>query len=144
MSSSWMSKMHALVPLTEQEESVQDFLNLKAIPYAAHRVFPVAQRVYVVDFYLPLQKLAVECWRSNSRRGVALTWVEKNACYVDWKFERIKGTDPTISCLAFVQVVSAGAEVVRQYIGPVLDHADAVCCSMEEFAETLRAWCGVE
>ncbi|MDV3244827.1 MAG: hypothetical protein LYZ66_06615 [Nitrososphaerales archaeon] len=129
-----MSKVHALVPLTEQEELVQDLLDRYGIQYAAHKVFPVAQRLYVVDFYLLLQNLIIECWRAAGRRGSSLVWVEKNACYVDWKFERIKGTQPNLECLAFVEVKGVGAESVRAYVGPVLEHADVVFCSREELA----------
>jgi hypothetical protein len=50
----------------------------------------------------------MECWQSTSRRGIALTWVEKNACYIDWKFRRIKGVNPTVRCVALVEVAQAG------------------------------------
>jgi hypothetical protein len=133
-----MSKVHA-VPLTEQEELVQNMLDRYGIPYASHKVFPVAQRLYVVDFHLPLQNLVIECWRVTGRRGSSLVWVEKNACYVDWKFERIKGTTPGLQCLAFVEVKGVGTQDIRAYVGPVLEHADAVCCSVEEMAGAVRS-----
>lgn len=138
MSSRWMSKVHALVPLTEQEEQVQDILLQHAISFVPHAVFPVANRLYVVDFYLPGQRVAIEVWRSVSRRGVALNWVEKNACYVDMKFRRIKRTYPEVTCLALVEVMQADPELVRGVVGGVMSNADTLCCSMEEMAEALR------
>ena len=56
VSSKRMSKMHSLVPLTEQEEEVSDILLQHAVSFQAHAVFPVANRMYVVDFFLPGQR----------------------------------------------------------------------------------------
>ena len=138
-----MNRMHSLVPMTEQEEQVDDILNQYAITHNAHVVFPVGGRNYVVDFYLPNQRIALECWRSTSRRGVALTWVEKNAAYVDWKFRRVKKAYPDLRCVALVEVLQANVELVRVYVGPVMEHADALSYSMEELAKVVREWCGV-
>ncbi len=140
MSSAWMRKVHSFVPLTEQEEQVQDILLQYSINFQSHVVFPVANRFYVVDFFLIGSRVALECWRSVSRRGVALTWVEKNAAYVDWKFRRIKGAYPEVKCVALVEVMQAEPELVRQYTGAVMEHADVLCCSMEELAEVLRGY----
>lgn len=144
MSSGWMRKLHGLVPLTEQEEQVQEILEQYAIPYKTHQVFPVDQRLYVTDFFLPVQNVVIECWKSISRRGVALPWVEKNACYVEWKFRRIKGVEPGARCVALVEVERVEPDMIRKYVGAVMEHADILCCSMEEFAEAVREWCGVE
>ncbi len=64
--------MHALVPLTEQEEQVEDVLLQHGITHLTHAVFPVRNRMYVVDFFLSNQRTILECWRSSSRRGIAL------------------------------------------------------------------------
>ena len=141
MSSKWMSKMHALVPLTEQEEQVDGILLQHGITRLTHAIFPVSGRTYVVDFYLPAPAVAVEWWQSTSRRGIALTWVEKNACYIDWKFRRIKQANPDVRCVALVEVAQARAEQVKGYVGPVMEHADAVCYTKEEFASVMREWC---
>lgn len=138
-----MNRMHALVPMTGQEEQVEGVLLQYGITRLTHAVFPVGGRAYVVDFYLPNNQTVIECWQSTSRRGVALTWVEKNACYIDWKFRRIKGVSPAVRCVALVEVGQAGAEQVREYVGPVMEHADAVCYSMGELAKVVREWCGV-
>ena len=92
----------------------------------------------MVDFYLPNSQTVIECWQSTSRRGIALTWVEKNACYIDWKFRRIKSVSPSVRCVALVEVEQADANLVKEYVGPVMEHADVVCYSMEELAETVR------
>jgi len=138
-----MDRMHSLVPMTEQEEQVDDILNQYAISHYSHVVFPVGGRNYVVDFYLPNQKIVLECWRSTSRRGVALTWVEKNAAYVDWKFRRMKEAYSDLRCVALVEVLQAKAELVKVYVGPVMEHADALSYSMDELARVVREWCGV-
>ena len=134
--------MHSLVPMTEQEEQVDDILNQYAISHYSHVVFPVGGRTYVVDFYLPNQRIALECWRSTSRRGIALTWVERNAAYVDWKFRRVKEVYPDLRCVALVEVMQAEVELVRVYVGPVMEHADALSYSMEELTSVVRKWCG--
>ncbi len=143
MSSRWMNRMHALVPLTEQEEQVEGVLLQHGITHLTHAVFPVRNRMYVVDFFLSNQRTVLECWRSTSRRGVALVWIEKNAAYVNLKFKRIKAAYPETRSIAFVEVQHAKPSLVREYVVPVLEHADFVACSMEELAGTIRKLCGV-
>ena len=136
--------MHALLPLTEQEERVEDVLLQYGITHLTHAVFPVRNRLYVSDFYIPAQRIVIECWRSTSRRGVALVWIERNAAYVDLKFRRIKEAYPETRAVALVEVEHAEPSVVREYAEPVLEHADAVCCSVEELAGVVREMCGKE
>jgi len=62
---------------------------------------------------------------------------------VDWKFRRVKAAYPDLQCVALVEVMQAKVELVRKYVGPVMEHADVICCSMEELAEVMREWCGV-
>jgi len=138
MSSKWMSKVHAFLPLTEQEEQVRDILLQHGITHLTHTVFPVDKRMYVVDFFLSDHRTILEVWKSTSRRGVALGWIEKNAAYVDLKFKRIKGAYPEIRSVALVEVVQAEPSQVREYAGPALEHADVLCCSMEELAAVVR------
>ncbi len=130
--------MHALVPMTGQEEAVEDILLQYGITRLAHAAFPVAGRAYVVDFYLPDSQTVIECWQSTSRRGVALTWVEKNACYIDWKFRRIKSVNPSVRCMALVEVGQAEPRLVKEYVGPVMEHADVVCYTMEDLSGFVR------
>jgi len=134
-----MDRMHSLVPMTEQEEQIDDILNQYAIDHRPHVVFPVEGRTYVVDFYLPNQAAIIECWKSSSRRGIALTWIEKNAAYVDWKFRRIKGVYPNVRCFGLVEVPQADPRLVARYVGGVMEHADGMVYSMEEFGAKLGA-----
>lgn len=143
MSSKWMKRMHELVPMTEQEERVEDVLFQYGVTHLTHVPFPVAGRQYVVDFFLPNTQTVVECWQSGSRRGIALTWMEKNAAYIDWKFRRIKGANPGVRCVAFVEVAQADADVVREYVGPVMEHADFVAYDMEQFSGMIRNVAGL-
>jgi len=136
VSSKWMSQVHSLVPLTEQEEEVSHIL-------LQHAVFSMSNRMHVVDF--PSRaKDRDGCWRSTSRKGLALTWVERNGCYVDVKFRRIKGEYPDLKCVALVQVMQANLALVREYVSAVMEHGDVLCCSMEELAGVVREWCGKE
>jgi len=118
-----MSKVHASVPLTEQEEHVEDILLQHGTTHLTHAVFPVRNRMYVVDFFLSAQRVALECWRSSSRRGVALAWMEENAACVDLKFRRIKEAYPDVRCLA-PEFVHTEPTLVREYVDPVIEHAD--------------------
>ena len=130
--------MHSLVPLTEQEEQVNDILVQYGITHLTHAVFPVDGRLYVVDFFLSDHRLIIECWKSTSRRGIALTWVEKNAAYVNLKFKRIKGAHPGVKCLGFVEVAQADPEVVAKYVGAVMEHADFMAYATDELGRFLE------
>lgn len=130
--------MHAFSPLTEQEEQVEDILLQYGVTHLTHAVFPVRNRMYVVDFFLSNQRTILECWRSTSRRGVALTWVEKNAAYVDLKFRRIKEAYPEVRCGALVEVMQAEPALVKEYVGAVMEHADFMAYEMSEVARILR------
>ncbi|MDV3244828.1 MAG: hypothetical protein LYZ66_06620 [Nitrososphaerales archaeon] len=133
-----------MVPKSEQEEQVGNILLQHGVTHLTHAVFPVRNRMYVVDFFIPAQRVILECWRSTSRRGVALVWVEKNACYVDMKFRRIKEANPDVKCVALVEVMQAEPELVKGYVGAVMEHADFLACSMEELAAVMRELCGVK
>ncbi len=69
---------------------------------------------------------------------MALTWVEKNAAYVDLKFRRIKEANPDVRCIALVEVMQAEPELVREYVGPIMEHADFIAYEMNQLAEILR------
>ena len=79
MSASCMNRVHLLIPLTMQEEEVKERLNLLRLESVVHRTFQFRNRLIVPDFFLPKLDLIIECWRSESRRGVALGWAERNA-----------------------------------------------------------------
>ena len=138
MTTRWMDRMHSLVPLTEQEEQVDDILTQYAIEHHQHVVFPVEGRTYVVDFYLPAYRVVLELWKSTSRRGIALTWVERNAAYVDLKFRRIKGAYPEVRCFGLVEVPQADPGLVEKYVSVVMEHADGMAYTMERLADTVR------
>ena len=134
MSARWMTKVHALLTLTEQEEEVEGVLLQHGITHLTHPVFPVRNRMYVVDFFLSAQRVALECWRSSSRRGVALVWMEKNAAYIDLKFRRIKEAYPDVRCMALAEVARVEPALVKEYVGAVMEHADFMAYEMGELA----------
>jgi hypothetical protein len=43
--------------------------------------------------------------------------------------------------VALAEVRQVDTDTVRKYVGPAMEHADAVCCSMEELAKVVREWC---
>ncbi len=92
----------------------------------------------VVDFFLPGPNLVIECWRSESRRGSALMWVEKNAAYVDLKFARLKDGYPGIRCLGFVEALQVDLDSLKRIVGAVMVHADSMLYDMEELGNMLR------
>jgi hypothetical protein len=134
-----MDRMHSLLPMTEQEEQVNDILNQYAIEHHPHVVFPVEGRTYVVDYYLPAYRVILELWKSTSRRGIALTWVERNAAYVDLKFRRIKGAYPEVRCFGLVEVPQADPTLVAKYVGVVMEHADGMAYTMQELGALVRS-----
>ncbi len=143
-SSRWMSRAHARLPLTEQEERVEGLLFQYGINHLAHTVFPVGNKSYVCDFFISDHRIVLECWQSGSRRGVALNWIEEKAAYIDLKFKRIKLVYPDIGFIALAEVVHGNPSLVREYAAPALDHADTLCCSMEELAAALRKICQIK
>lgn len=142
MTTRWMDRMHSLLPMTEQEEQIDDILTQFAIDHHAHVVFPVEGRNYVVDFYLPGHAIVLECWKSNSRRGIALAWVERNAAYVDLKFRRIKGAYPSVKCFGLVEVPQADPTLVAKFVGVVMEHVDEMAYTMEQLGVMLSRLIG--
>jgi hypothetical protein len=71
------------------------------------------------------------------RRGVALTWVESNTAYVDFKFRRIKRACPNVKCFGLVEVPQTDPGLVAKYVGGVMEHADFMAYSMEELGRRL-------
>ncbi len=140
MSSAWVNKVHSQLPLNLQEERVKDVLIGFRLQHEVHRVFPVGNRSLVVDFYLPRRNLILECWESVSRRGTALTWVERNAAYVDLKFKKLKEANPGIHCLGFIEAPQVDLESLHDIVGAVMQHADSMTYSMEEFAGVMKSY----
>ena len=125
--------MHALIPLTDQEEAIKELLDARGIDYRVHEVFPYKGRSIVADYFLPERNLVIECWMSGSRRGVALGWMERNGIYVDYKFKRLKETYHGIGCGALVEATQVDLPSLREWVGAVMPHADWVAFTMEEF-----------
>src|ERR1700735_1765107 len=123
MSTKWMDRMHALVPLTMQEEGVKERLSRLHIGYVVHRTFRFHDRLIVPDFYLPKLDLIIECWRSDSRRGVALGWAERNALYVNLKFRRLKEMHPGMRCFGFAEVPQVDLGSLSEAVGEVMPDA---------------------
>jgi hypothetical protein len=69
MSISRIAKMAATLPLNLQEEHVRERLEELRLGCQSHEVFALGKKSVIVDFYLPVENLALECWRSDSRRG---------------------------------------------------------------------------
>ena len=138
MSAKWMSKVHARAPMTMQEEEVKGRLDALGLGYAVHVTFQVGARLMVPDFFLPRQNLVIECWRSESRRGVALGWAERNALYVNLKFRRLKDHYPGVRCLGFVELPQVDMLSLRGAVGEVMTDADFMAYSMEEFETVMR------
>jgi len=82
--------------------------------------------------------VVLELWKSDSRRGIALTWVERNAAYVDLKFRRIRGAYPGVRCFGLVEVPQADPGLVAKYVSGVMEHADGMAYTMDELGRQLE------
>ncbi len=136
-SSRWMTRAHALIPLTEQERQVRDLLLEQRLTHLTHAVFPNGGRLIVVDFFLSDLRTVLECWKTTARSGVALGWMERNAAFIDVKFRRLKGMHPGIRCVALAEAPHVELATLSKVIGEILVHADHVAYSMDGFGYAL-------
>jgi hypothetical protein len=144
MSSKWVSRMHGFMPLNEQERKLKDLLEKLQFSYRTHEVFPFAGRSLVVDSFLPELDLVVECWMSESRQGTALTWLERNAAFIDVKFTRLKLLDSRLRCLGLVQAPQADPVSLKQVVGSMMGHADFMVYSFDELERILQNLAGMK
>jgi hypothetical protein len=136
-SSKWMSRAHALIPLTEQERQVSDLLLQLGLTHLTHAVFPNGSRLIVVDFFLSDRRTVLECWKTTGRRGVALGWMERNAAFIDVKFRRLKGLHPGIRCVALAEAPHVEFATLAKVVGEILVHADGVAYSIEDLQSAI-------
>lgn len=130
-STKWMSRAHALIPLTEQERQVHDVLLELGLTHLTHAVFPNEARLIVVDFFLSDRRTVLECWKTTGRRGVALGWMERNAAFIDVKFRRLKTMHPEIRCVALAEAPHVEIATLAKVLGEVLVHADGLAFSLD-------------
>jgi hypothetical protein len=107
-----------------QEREVRDLLINLMVTHHVHETFKLEERSAVVDFYLPDINLAIECWSSLSRRGIALAWVERNAAYVDLKFGRLKARYPGLRCLGFLDAPQVDLATLEKALARIMFHSD--------------------
>jgi len=136
-SAKWMSRAHALIPLTAQEMQVRDLLLEQRLTHLTHAVFPNGGRLIVVDFFLSDRRTVLECWKTTGRRGVALGWMERNAAFIDVKFRRLKGLHPGIRCVALAEAPHVELATLDRVIGELLVHADGVAFSVDDLRSAI-------
>jgi hypothetical protein len=136
-SSKWMTRAHALIPLTEQERQVRDLLLELGLTHLTHAVFANGGRLIVVDFFLSDRRTVLECWKTIGRRGVALGWMERNAAFIDVKFKRLKGSHPGIRCVALAEAPHEEPVTLARVLREVLAHADGVAYSIDELGSAI-------
>ena len=136
-SSKWMSRAHALIPLTEQERQVRDLLLEQRLTHLTHAVFPNQGRLIVVDFFLSDRRTVLECWRTAGRRGVTLGWMERNAAFIDVKFRRLKGGYPGIRCVALAEAPREEPATLARVLGELLVHADGLAFSIDDLRSAI-------
>jgi hypothetical protein len=130
-STKWMTRAHALIPLTEQEGQVRDLLFELGLTHLTHAVFPNKGRLIIVDFFLTDRRTILECWKTVSRRGVALGWMERNAAFIDVKFRRLKAMHPDVRCVALAEAPHVDTATLARVLGEVLVHADGLAFSLD-------------
>jgi hypothetical protein len=138
-STKWMSRAHALIPLTEQEGQVRDLLLELRLTHLTHAVFPNDGRLVVVDFFLSDRRTVLECWKTTGRRGVALGWMERNAAFIDVKFRRLKRLRPGIRCVALAEAPHVEVATLAKVVGDVLAHADGLAFSIDRLRPIIAA-----
>jgi len=137
MSSKWVGKMHRALPLNWQEKKLDILLDSMQIPHTMHEVFPLVGKTLVVDSFIPHLNVLIECWMSESRRSAALTWLERNAAFVDLKFVKLKRLNSGFRCLGYVEAPQADPASLRLAVSPVMEHADFMAFSPEEVESIL-------
>jgi len=136
-STKWMTRAHALIPLTEQERQVSDLLLELGLTHLTHAVFRNGKRLIVVDFFLNDRRTVIECWKTTGRRGVALGWMERNAAFIDVKFRRLKGLHPGIRCVALAEAPHEEPIMLERVLREVLAHADGVAYSVDDLGAAI-------
>jgi len=89
-------------------------------------------RTMVVDSFLPDLNVIIECWMSESRSGTALTWLERNAAFVDVKFAKLKRLNSAFRCVGYVEAPQADPASLRLVVSPVMGHADFMAFCLAE------------
>jgi len=126
--------------LTDQERDVLEVS--ESVGVVCRRGFPfeVGRKMFVVDLFFPGMCLALECTGSVAGGSGGLRFLVERCAYLNYKFKcigRVK-TEVLLGVLAEASEVSP--YYVRAEIYDVLDKADFIFTSLEEFRCFLRGW----
>ncbi len=91
----------------------------------------------MVDFFLCDRRTVLECWKTVSRRGVALGWMERNAAFIDVKFRRLKGGYPGIRCVALAEAPREEPATLARVLAELLANADGLAFSIDDLRSAI-------
>jgi len=128
-----------LTPLTPQEEMVRGILLGKNLSFHAHHVFDLSYAGrHPVDFLVFLGPgLVLECTRTATARGHAMTEVRRRTVYMEYWFGFIKAIYPQIRCAVLVEAPNEKPERLEQTLKLTLKDADFFARSGEELGESI-------
>ncbi|HID90879.1 TPA: hypothetical protein EYP44_02850 [Candidatus Bathyarchaeota archaeon] len=148
MSLEWFQKVSRRQPMSEQELSVADVLGEVGVAYEVHKAFDLGRSGLIsVDFYVGSlsRPTVIECVYTSCRQGTALSFLRRQALWVDWKFARLKERIPMAVCIALVEAPRVRERRLRGAITPFLSHADRVafsCRGLRGILRSLGSWGG--
>lgn len=139
MSIDWLRRTAALTPLTPQEEMVRGMLEGQNLSFKPHYVFDLGHAGrHPVDFLVFLGPgLVIECTRTSTVRGRAMSEVRRRAVFMQYWFGLIKTAFPKILCAALVEAPNEKEDKLVSVLGLILKDADLVARTAEELREGL-------
>jgi len=109
------------------------------VEYEQNRLFEVAGRVFLVDFYLPGLEAVLECTFCQESGGKAVSELLKRCSYFDYKFRRIRGTGIELVFAVLAEAPLASPERVRAALSD-LENIDFVLTTLGELSCFLRGF----
>jgi hypothetical protein len=114
------------MPLTPQEQAVKDLLVERNLPFEAHHVFELSQKVRIsVDFLVFVGPgIVLECTLSERRRGSAMSEVRRRCAFINYRFGLLKASFPKILCGALIEAPNESQEVLKRELSQLLANSD--------------------
>jgi hypothetical protein len=139
LSIDWLRRTAELTPLTPQEDMVRGMLVDQNLSFKPHYVFDLGPAGrHPVDFLVFLGPgLVLECTRTSTVRGRAMSEVRRRAVFMQYWFGLIETVFPKILSGALVEAPSEKADKLAHVLGLILKNVDLVARTGEELREGL-------
>jgi hypothetical protein len=139
LSIDWLRRTAELTPLTSQEDMVRGILVDQNLNFKPHYVFDLglAGR-HPVDFLVFLGPgLVLECTRTSTVRGRAMSEVRRRAVFMQYWFGVIKTVFPKILCATLVEAPNEKQDKLARQLQLILKDANFCARTGEELREAL-------